>query len=123
MDVDNTRLSPLTEQERERLMKEGQCFHCWEKGHQSRNCPGKTSGKATTAKVNKVKVSKETKDKGDKSGEESDLSTTTMLSSTSTKVTNVTFTQGDLFNALKSSSKEERAKLMKRIIEDEEEDF
>jgi hypothetical protein len=46
-----------------------------------------------------------------------------MLSSTSTKVTNVTFTQGDLFNALKSSFKEKRAKLMQRIMEDEEEDF
>jgi hypothetical protein len=46
-----------------------------------------------------------------------------MLSSTSTKVVNITFTQGDLFNALKSSSKEERAKLMERIMEDKEEDF
>jgi hypothetical protein len=70
-----------------------------------------------------VKVFKELKEKNDESGEESDLSTTTMLSSTSTKVANVTFTQKDLFNALKSSSKEERAKLIKRIIEDKEEDF
>jgi hypothetical protein len=70
-----------------------------------------------------VKVSKELKEKDNKSGEESNSSTATMLSSTSTKVANVTFTQGDLFNALKSSSKEERAKLMERIMEDEEEDF
>jgi hypothetical protein len=73
--------------------------------------------------VNKAKVSKETKDKGDESGEKSDSSTTTTLSSTSTKVANVTFTQEDLFNALKSSSKEERAKLMERIMENKEEDF
>jgi hypothetical protein len=104
-------------------MKEGRCFCCWEKGHQSRNCPRRTSRKATTTKVNKAKVSKETKDKGNKSGEESDSSTTTMLSFTSTKVTNATFTQGDLFNTLKSSSKEERAKLMERIMEDEKENF
>jgi hypothetical protein len=70
-----------------------------------------------------VKVSKELKEKDNKSGEESNSSTATMLSPTSTKVANVTFTQGDLFNALKSSSKEERAKLMERIMEDEEEDF
>jgi hypothetical protein len=92
MDVDNTRLFPLTEQERKRLMKEGQCFCCQEKGHQSRNCPGRTSGKAITTKINKAKVSKELKDKGDESGKESDLSATTTLSSTSTKAANVTFT-------------------------------
>jgi hypothetical protein len=123
MNVDNTKLFPITEQEREKLMKKGLCFCCQEKGHQSRNCPRRTNGRATTTKINKAKVSKELKEKDEESGKKSDLSTATMLSSTSTKVTNVIVTQGNLFNALKSSSKEERAKLMERIIEDKEEDF
>jgi hypothetical protein len=119
MDIDNTRLSPLTKQERKRLIKEERCFCCCKIGHQSRNCPGR----AMTTKINKVKVFKEPKEKNNGSREKFNSSTATMLSSTSTKVTNVTFTQKDLFNALKNSSKEERAKLMERIMEDEEENF
>jgi Retrotransposon gag protein/Zinc knuckle len=44
MDVDaiNTR-NPLSEDEKQWLMAEGQCFFCKQQGHMSRNCPKKPS--------------------------------------------------------------------------------
>jgi Zinc knuckle len=44
MDVDaiSTR-NPLSEEEKRRLMAEGQCFFCKQQGHMSKNCPKKPS--------------------------------------------------------------------------------
>jgi hypothetical protein len=41
MDVDTTTIpfQKLTDTDREKYQKEGQCFCCREKGHMSRNCP------------------------------------------------------------------------------------
>ena len=49
MDVDATKYTPLTDQERAQLSKTGACFYCRKQGHISRNCPNKrTPGKKTT---------------------------------------------------------------------------
>ena len=37
------RVAKLTPEERERCIKEGRCFRCREKGHNSANCPGPTN--------------------------------------------------------------------------------
>ena len=37
------RVAKLTPEERERCIKEGRCFRCREKGHNSANCPGSTN--------------------------------------------------------------------------------
>ena len=36
-------VAKLTPEERERCIKEGRCFRCREKGHNSANCPGPTN--------------------------------------------------------------------------------
>ncbi len=116
MDVDYMKLAPLSKQERERLIKEGRCFCCQEKGHQSRNCPKRE------AKIHKAKVIKKEESNED-SGEESNA---TSLLSTSTKVAKVatiSMNNDNLYQILKNSLKENRAKVMERILEDEEEDF
>ncbi len=116
MDVDYIKLAPLSEQERERLMKEGRCFCCQEKGHQSRNYPKRQ------AKIHKAKITKKEESDED-SGEESDA---TSLSSTSTKVAKVatiSMNNDNLYQILKNSLKEDRAKVMESILKNEEEDF
>jgi Zinc knuckle len=44
MDIDTiSTQNPLSEEEKKRLMAEGQCFFCKQQGHMSRNCPKKLS--------------------------------------------------------------------------------
>jgi hypothetical protein len=49
MDVDaiSTR-NPLSEEEKQQLMAEGQCFFCKQQGHMSRHCPKKPSQAGAT---------------------------------------------------------------------------
>ena len=47
MDVDNTRLAPLTEEEKKQMFREGRCLRCREKGHMARNCPRKWNNNQT----------------------------------------------------------------------------
>ena len=39
MDVDAISINALEPEEKQRLLKEGRCFRCKDRGHQSRNCP------------------------------------------------------------------------------------
>jgi hypothetical protein len=52
MEVDNTRLTPLTDEERKKLSQEGRCFRCRQQGHMSRDCPKK----GQNARVNQTQA-------------------------------------------------------------------
>ena len=39
MEIGNVQLKKLTQEERDRCMKEGRCLRCREKGHIAKNCP------------------------------------------------------------------------------------
>ena len=58
MEVNNTRLAPLTEEERRQLMKEGRCFKCRQQGHLSHVCTNKNRYKGSNqqprTRVNEV---------------------------------------------------------------------
>ena len=41
VDLNMAKTQSLTKQEREKLSKEGRCFHCKKQGHLARNCPEK----------------------------------------------------------------------------------
>jgi hypothetical protein len=66
VDVNLVRTSPLSPEERARLLKERKCFNCKKEGHQARNCPSKrkpspgerkkkkSSSKARTAQIEEI---------------------------------------------------------------------
>jgi hypothetical protein len=59
MDVDAIHTESLLKEERQKLIKEGHCFHCKKQGHMSRLCPQKKKkssdeGKAKTRAVVRV---------------------------------------------------------------------
>jgi hypothetical protein len=41
VDVNLVKTWPLTKEERDKLAKEGRCFHCKKQGHMARQCPDK----------------------------------------------------------------------------------
>jgi hypothetical protein len=70
MDVDAIRTESLSKEERQKLMKEGRCFHCKKQGHMSRLCPQKKKkasddGKAKTCAVARVVEEEEGEPKKD----------------------------------------------------------
>ena len=61
MDVDNTHLAPLTEEDEKQMFQEGRYLRCREKGHMVRNCPRKWNNNQaqwtppkTNAHLNKI---------------------------------------------------------------------
>jgi hypothetical protein len=66
VDINLVRTSPLSQEERLRLLKERKCFNCKKEGHQARNCPSKrkssqgerkgkkSSSKAHTAQIEEI---------------------------------------------------------------------
>ena len=49
MEVDAIKTGRLSDEERAKLLKEGQCFRCKKTGHLSRNCPDKKDAKGKAA--------------------------------------------------------------------------
>ena len=47
MDVDTIQVGQLTAEEKQKCIKEGQCFRCQNTGHQSKECPTKKTNNAT----------------------------------------------------------------------------
>jgi hypothetical protein len=61
VDVNLAKTSQLSKQEREKLAKEGRCFHCKKQGHIARNCPDKPKRTTTFTQKNKGKQTLGTK--------------------------------------------------------------
>ena len=47
VDINMVKTGQLSKQDRERLSKEGRCFHCRKQGHMARNCSDKPKGTTT----------------------------------------------------------------------------
>jgi hypothetical protein len=61
VDVNLAKTSQLSKQEREKLAKEGRCFHCKKQGHIARNCPDKPKRTTPFTQKNKGKQALGTK--------------------------------------------------------------
>jgi hypothetical protein len=123
MDVDNTQLIPLTDEERKKLSAEGRCFRCRQQGHMSRACPKRQNqGQGTNNQQNISRTSsprtnarvKEVVDDRDDSSETG--STTTAVSTKSTKINVVKMAPNDVVLALEKMSKEQRDEVLDQII-------
>jgi hypothetical protein len=53
MDIDNIQLNALTDEGRKKLMKEGRCFQCRQRGHMSRACLKKQNVQVNQTDVQK----------------------------------------------------------------------
>ena len=127
MDVDNTRLSPLTEEERRQLMKEGRCFKCRAQGHLSNACTNKKGYKGDNqqprTRVNEVVDDRDdqsetstTSSRGWSTSTRASSSSRTSISSRSTKVNTLKMSGDEVIRALEGLIKEERGDVLDQIL-------
>ena len=121
MDIDNTRLAPLTEEERRQLMKEGRCFKCCQQGHVSNGCTNKNgykgNGQQPQTRVNEVV------DDWDDRSETSTASSRgrstdsrTSASNQPTKVNTLKMSGDKVIHTLEGLIKEERGDVLDQIL-------
>ena len=131
MDVDNTRLAPLTEEERRQLMKEGRCFKCHAQGHLSNACTNKKGYKGDNQQP-RTRVNEVVDDRDDDRDDQSEISTTssrgqststrasssnrTSTSNQSTKVNTLKMSRDEVIRALEGLTKEERGDVLDQIL-------
>ena len=127
MDIDNTRLAPLTEEERRQLMKEGRCFKCRQQGHLSNACTNKNGYKGSNQQP-RTRVNEVVDDRNDQSetstassrgrstGSRASSSSRTSTSNRSTKVNNLKMSGDEVIRALEGLTKEERGDVLDQIL-------
>jgi hypothetical protein len=111
MEIDNTRLNPLTDEERKQLMKEGKCFRCHRQGHMSNVCPSKQNNYPPKTRVNEIVDNRD-----DKSEVGSEQSNTLSTNTRSTRVNNVKMGSDEVIRALEGLTKEERGDVLDQIL-------
>ena len=127
MDVDNTRLAPLTEEERRQLMKEGRCFKCRAQGHLSNACTNKKGYKGDSqqprTRVNEVVDDRDdqsetntTSSRGRSTSTRASSSSKTSTSNQSTKVNTLKMSGDEVIRALEGLTKEERGDVLDQIL-------
>ena len=125
MEVDNARLAPLTDAEKEQLRKEGRCFRCRLQGHLSFSCPKKTGEAAKKTTYTQARITEVVDDRDDVSEAGSDMTVVPKASQKSTKspkINNVKMMPADIVKALGSLTEEERGDVLDKILQ-EGEDF
>ena len=127
MDIDNTRLAPLMEEERCQLMKEGRCFKCRQQGHLSNACINKNGYKGGNQQP-QTRVNEVVDDRDDQSeastassrGRSTDSrassSNRTSTSNRSTKVNTLKMSGDKVIHALEGLTKEERGDVLDQIL-------
>ena len=127
MDVDNTRLAPLTEEERRQLMKEGRCFKCRAQGHLSHACTNKNGYKGSNqqprTRVNEVVDDRDdqsetstTSSRGRSTSSRTSSSSRTSTSDRSTKLNTLKMSGDEVIRALEGLTKEERGDVLDQIL-------
>ena len=110
MDVDNTWLNPLSDEDRKKLMSKGQCFWCRLQGHMSRDCFKKgqnpQTNHATTKKTTRSRTTEVINDRDDISKAGTD----------NTKVNTTKLMSEAVVRALKNLSKKQRDEVLNRIL-------
>ena len=121
MEVDNTKLAPLTEEERCQLMKEGRCFKCCQQGHLSHACTNKNGYKGGNQQP-RTRVNEVVDDRDDQSEASTASSrgrstgSRTSTSSRSTKVNTLKMSGDEVIHALEGLTKEERGDVLDQIL-------
>ena len=118
MEIDNTRLNPLTDEERKQLMKEGKCFRCRRQGHMSNACPNKQNNYPPKTRVNEIVDDRDDKSEigSERSSTRSTTSTRSISSGRSTRVNNVKMGSDEVIRALEGLTKEERGDVLDQIL-------
>jgi len=118
MDVDKSKLSKLTEKEKLDCVKNGKCFRCRQKGHNSRDCPNfpastsapsRTYSKPTKARRATVKDESEADD------EESDAPKKVRKAKGKKKAASSTRSSSPS-TELPSYDEDQKARILRRLI-------
>ena len=127
MDIDNTRLAPLTEEERRQLMKEGRCFKCHQQGHLSNACTNKNGYKGGNqqprTRVNEVVDNRDNQSeastassRGRSTDSRTSSSSRTSTSNRLTKVNTLKMSGDEVIHTLEGLTKEERGDVLDQIL-------